>query len=45
MNGMVNGSVDTDPSEALERLREAGFGDSGARTDGGPRDSEQGGEE
>ena len=45
MNGMVNGSVDTDPSEALERLREAGFGDSGARTDGGHRDSEQGGEE
>jgi len=30
MNGMVNGSVDADPGEALERLREAGFGDSGA---------------
>jgi len=29
MNGMVNGSVDADPSDALERLREAGFGDAG----------------
>jgi urease subunit beta len=29
MNGMVNGTVDTDPTEALERLREAGFGDTG----------------
>jgi len=29
MNGMVNGSVDADPSDALERLREAGFGDTG----------------
>jgi urease subunit beta len=29
MNGMVNGSVDADPEDALERLREAGFGDTG----------------
>ncbi|MDS0260689.1 urease subunit beta [Haloarcula sp. S1CR25-12] len=29
MNGMVNGSVDADPSDALERLRAAGFGDTG----------------
>jgi len=30
MNGMVNGSVDGDPAEALERLRAAGFEDTGA---------------
>ncbi|MFC6864347.1 urease subunit beta [Halomicroarcula sp. GCM10025817] len=30
MNGMVNGSVDGDPGEALERLRAAGFADTGA---------------
>ena len=29
MNGMVNGSVDADPSDALEKLRAAGFGDTG----------------
>ena len=29
MNGMVNGSVDGDPSADLERLREAGFEDTG----------------
>ncbi|MBX0322177.1 urease subunit beta [Halomicroarcula sp. F13] len=29
MNGMVNGSVDADPTEALERLRAAGFRDTG----------------
>jgi urease subunit beta len=29
MNGMVNGSVDADPADALERLRGAGFGDTG----------------
>ena len=29
MNGMVNGSVDADPTDALERLRAAGFGDTG----------------
>ncbi|MBV0924025.1 urease subunit beta [Halomicroarcula limicola] len=43
MNGMVNGSVDGDPSEAIERLRDAGFGDSEARSESGPRDSERGG--
>lgn len=32
MNGMVNGSVGGDPGPALERLRAAGFGDTG--TDG-----------
>ena len=30
MNGMVNGSVDGDPGADLERLREAGFEDTGA---------------
>jgi len=30
MNGLVNGSVDGDPDAALERLRDAGFGDTGA---------------
>jgi len=30
MNGMVNGSVDGDPSAALDRLRAAGFGDASA---------------
>lgn len=34
MNGMVNGSVDGDPGEALERLRAAGFADTGAPGDG-----------
>jgi urease subunit beta len=29
MNGMVNGSVDGDPGEALDRLRAAGFEDTG----------------
>ncbi|ELZ61169.1 MULTISPECIES: urease subunit beta [unclassified Haloferax] len=29
MNGLVNGSVDGDPGAALERAREAGFGDTG----------------
>lgn len=33
MNGMVNGSVDTDPSAAVERLRAAGFADTGAPDD------------
>ncbi|MFC7027145.1 urease subunit beta [Halomicroarcula sp. GCM10025324] len=33
MNGMVDGSVDGDPSEALERLRAAGFGDTGTAGD------------
>ncbi|MFC6976035.1 urease subunit beta [Halomicroarcula sp. GCM10025709] len=33
MNGMVDGSVDADPGEALERLRAAGFGDTGAEDD------------
>src|SRR6056297_3436659 len=28
-NGMVNGSVDGDPGEALEKLRAAGFNDTG----------------
>jgi urease subunit beta len=42
MNGMVDGSVDADPSAALERLRAAGFGDSEARAERGPRDSERG---
>src|SRR6056297_692139 len=29
MNGIVNGTVDADPSDALEKLRAAGFGDTG----------------
>ncbi len=33
MNGLVDGSVDGDPGEALERLRAAGFADTGV--DGG----------
>ncbi|WP_135306213.1 urease subunit beta [Haloarcula amylovorans] len=43
MNGMVNGSVDGDPSDALERLRDAGFEDSEARSESAPRDSKRGG--
>jgi len=41
MNGLVDGSVDGDPTDALERMRAAGFADSGAddadadATDGG----------
>jgi urease subunit beta len=38
MNGLVNGSVDGDPSAALERLRVAGFQDTGlggTATEGG----------
>ncbi|MFC7076046.1 urease subunit beta [Haloarcula halophila] len=41
MNGMVDGSVDTDPSDALERLRAAGFGDTGT-DESGPRNDEEG---
>jgi urease subunit beta len=41
MNGMVDGSVDADPTAALERLRAAGFGDTGADTE----TSEEGAEE
>ncbi|MFW5964275.1 MAG: urease subunit beta [Natronomonas sp.] len=33
MNGLVNGSVDGDPTEALERAREAGFNDTGTDDD------------
>jgi urease subunit beta len=33
MNGLVNGSVDGDPTEALERAREAGFSDTGFEED------------
>lgn len=33
MNGLVNGSVDGDPDSALERAREAGFGDTKAKTE------------
>jgi len=33
MNGMVNGLVDTDPADALKRLRAAGFGDTGGDTE------------
>ncbi|MFO8116163.1 MAG: urease subunit beta [Halorubrum sp.] len=33
MNGLVNGSVDDDPGEALARAREAGFSDTGAGDD------------
>jgi urease subunit beta len=43
MNGLVNGSVDGDPSEAVERARNAGFRDTGTapadRED--PGDSEE----
>lgn len=37
MNGLVDGTVDGDPGSALERLRAAGFEDTGAETsdDGG----------
>ncbi|MCG1004713.1 MULTISPECIES: urease subunit beta [Halobacterium] len=35
MNGLVNGSVDGDPSEALQRAREAGFRDTGNDPDAG----------
>jgi urease subunit beta len=34
MNGMVDGSVDGPPGEALERLRAAGFADTGDDGDG-----------
>jgi urease subunit beta len=40
MNGIVEGSVDTDPSDALERLRAAGFGDTGT-DESGPRNDEE----
>ncbi|WP_324757361.1 urease subunit beta [Haloarcula montana] len=40
MNGMVEGSVDTDPSDALERLRAADFGDTGT-DESGPRNDEE----
>jgi urease subunit beta len=40
MNGMVNGSVDGDPAEALERLRAAGFRDSGAVDAGDAEDAD-----
>jgi len=39
MNGLVNGSVDGDPGEALERARTAGFGDTGAADD--PMDGDE----
>ncbi|MGB9966391.1 urease subunit beta [Halobacterium hubeiense] len=35
MNGLVNGSVDGDPSEALQRARDAGFRDTGNEPDAG----------
>ncbi|PSP82305.1 urease subunit beta [Halobacteriales archaeon QS_1_68_17] len=35
MNGMVNGSVDSQREAAVERLRAAGFGDTGATATGG----------
>ncbi|MXR22279.1 urease subunit beta [Halobacterium bonnevillei] len=42
LNGMVEGSVDVDPGEALDRLRAAGFADTGRPADGtgsgGPTD-------
>jgi len=48
MNGLVNGSVDGDPSDAVERAREAGFrfadyhGATGADgTDGGDAEGDQ----
>ena len=34
MNGLVNGSVDADPAEAVERARDAGFRDTGAERGG-----------
>ncbi|MFC6615663.1 urease subunit beta [Halopenitus salinus] len=40
MNGMVNGSVDGDPTEALERLRAAGFRDTGAAAAGDAEDAD-----
>jgi urease subunit beta len=44
MNGLVNGSVDGDPGEALKRARARGFRDTGAPgtddTTGGPTDDE-----
>ncbi|EMA18208.1 MULTISPECIES: urease subunit beta [Haloarcula] len=42
MNGLVNGSVDGDTSDAVERMRAAGFGDTGeTATDGGDAESDQ----
>ncbi|OYR85458.1 urease subunit beta [Halorubrum ezzemoulense] len=35
MNGLVNGSVDGDPSEALQRARDAGFRDTGIKSGSG----------
>lgn len=35
MNGLVNGSVDDDPSEALQRARDAGFRDTGIKSGSG----------
>lgn len=43
MNGMVDGSVDSETDDAIERLRAAGFGDTGA--DGDDTDSDDGGAE
>ncbi|MBX0295231.1 urease subunit beta [Haloarcula nitratireducens] len=40
MNGMVNGSIDGDPSAALERLRDAGFRDTGTDGDDSEGDAE-----
>lgn len=45
-NGLVNGSVDADPTDALRHIREAGFGD--ASTDdenGGEASSDDGGKD
>jgi len=44
MNGGVNGSVDDDPGAALERLRAAGFADTGAPDGTSTRDETSSGE-
>jgi urease subunit beta len=40
MNGLVGGSVDGDPSDALDRLRAAGFADTGAGDGDAERDAD-----
>jgi urease subunit beta len=40
MNGMVNGSVDSETDDAIERLRAAGFTDTGSTESAGKESSE-----
>ena len=41
MNGLVNGSVDGDTSNAVERMRVAGFGDTGEEAADGDAESDR----